>query len=463
MSSVHIVHCIDTEGPLYEPLDAKFDRLDDLFQITHIDRTWDNFRKLQNGEIPLDGKEDKIKDVFSSHLSNFMDSWDKVYAMLEKCMALDFRNRMTDSNGKGWVYNWFPLDHVGYAINPRGRDMGFHSIFDRYQEILRGMEASEVDGLEWHFHPMSTYREAHRCATHYLRSPEIFEILSRRIIERGFFPAAYRAGFQAERPDSHWFLEQWIPFDITNMSLEDNSDLERTVDFRQGRSGDWRRAPNDWSIYHPDHDDYQTPGNCRRAIARCLNVLNRIAPINAYEMRRAFQRATEGKPAVVGICSHDFRDLAVEVAHIRELIEDCKKEFPDVPFYFSEVRDAFRKTLFPNGFEAAPLDLDVTFHPESPDDVAHIEVSAKQGSVFGPQPWLAIETRSHRFLHDNFDFVDPNKSWAYAFHGDTLWFEDVLRIGVAANDSYGNTCVRVFDVVDGAIRQRNAQPNGRSA
>ena len=28
---VHIVHCVDTEGPLYESLSAKFERIKDLF------------------------------------------------------------------------------------------------------------------------------------------------------------------------------------------------------------------------------------------------------------------------------------------------------------------------------------------------------------------------------------------------------------------------------------------------
>ena len=34
-AEVLIVHAIDTEGPLYESFDAKFDRLNDLFNINH--------------------------------------------------------------------------------------------------------------------------------------------------------------------------------------------------------------------------------------------------------------------------------------------------------------------------------------------------------------------------------------------------------------------------------------------
>ena len=51
-SVINVVHCIDTEGPLYESLFAKFERLDDLFGIK-IDPTQQNFEKLQKQEFDL--------------------------------------------------------------------------------------------------------------------------------------------------------------------------------------------------------------------------------------------------------------------------------------------------------------------------------------------------------------------------------------------------------------------------
>lgn len=35
-----------------------------------------------------------------------------------------------------------------------------------------------------------------------------------------WFPLVNRAGMHNERPDSNWFLEQWIPFDASNQSIE---------------------------------------------------------------------------------------------------------------------------------------------------------------------------------------------------------------------------------------------------
>jgi hypothetical protein len=439
---VLIVHAIDTEGPLYESLAAKFERLRDLFGIDGIAQTEESLRKLRAGEIPLGGREADVKRVLNGHLTNYNDTWDKVDAMLERVTAKTFRNRLPDSFGGGWVYNWHCLDHVGFEYNPRRRDMGYHNIFDHYRGLLQAQTGTR-DRLHWHFHPMSTYRDAHRCATSFVNSPELYQILCRRVLERDWFPTVFRAGFQTERPDSHWFLEQWVPFDISNMALDDNAELDRTVDFRNGRSGDWRLAPSDWSVYRPSHDNYQLPGRCRRWIGRALNVLNRIASIDQREMDKAFARAQSGKPALVGIASHDFRDLGTEVDFLRGLIETSTSKYPGVKFKYCEGVEAFRRAIWPDGVRAEDaLELDVRFHPASKDDVAGIEVVAKHGKVFGPQPFLALQTRSRRFIHDNFDFAPSLDRWFYAFHPDTLPIEDIARVGVAANDQYGNCSIR---------------------
>ncbi|OVE80400.1 hypothetical protein BVY02_00220 [bacterium J17] len=438
--TVIIVHAIDTEGPLYESLAASFERLEELFGITHVKATRENLARLQKKEIDLGGQEEAVAEMLSSHRVNYKDTWDKVDEMLDRVMAAEFRNKLPDSHGNGWIYNWHCLDHVGFKTNPRRRDMGYHNIFDHYRAILKEKE-EDRDGLHWHFHPMSVYQDAHRCATSYVNSPELYQILCRRIIERQWFPSVFRAGFQAERPDSHHFLEQWIPFDISNMALDDNSELDNTIDFRNGRSGDWRLAPSDWSIYKPSHDNYQLPGNCRRHIGRALNVLNRIASINQEEMDKAFLRARQGNPTLVGLASHDFRDLAPEVDFVRELIATSKQRYPDVEFKYAEAVEGFRNALWPEGFSDSSLELELRFKPATAEDVPSIEVNTKKGKVFGPQPFLAIETKSRRFIHDNFDFDPSLNRWHYAFHSDTLPLSDVANIGVAANDKYGNNCV----------------------
>ena len=441
-NTVYIVHCIDTEGPLYESLQAKFDRIKEVFGVK-IKPTSKNLRKLREKKIPLNGKEEKVANLLSSHLTNYNDTWKKIDNMHTKIFSKDFRNKDKDSFGKNWIFNWHCLDHVGYKHNPRRRDIGYHKIFDHYQKILKKYR-NFGDAIHWHFHPMSTYKEAHRCATSYVNSPELYQILCRRIIERKWFPSVHRAGFQTERPDSNLFLEQWIPFDISNMSTKDTSDIDNSIDHKLGRSGDWRKASTDWNIYHPDHDDYQIAGNCRRWIGRALNVMNRTASINQKEVDKAFFEARKNGVALLGVAGHDFRNLETEVNYLRNLIKTASRKFKDVKFKYSEVSNAFVEMIKKKEkikYLNKSIKLKVKFYKKSKTDVPHITVKTKQGEVFGPQPFLSIQTKSNRFIHDNFDFSKKKGTWHYAFYSDTLPIEDVSKIGIATSDKFGNTSI----------------------
>jgi len=441
--TVYIVHCVDSEGPIYEPLDARFQRLVDTFNITGIEFTPENMALLEKGKLDLGGKEELVSQVLGSHLANFLDDWSRLEEMLSKVTSPDFRNAMQDSLGQGYVFNWFCMDHVGYQINPRRRTLGYLAIFDFYKHLLTQRQ-NDRDGLHWHFHPMSTYREAHRCATSLLNSPHIWEGIARRIIEREWFPSCVRCGFQSERPDVHWFLEQYVPFDFTNTSVENPEELETQADLSGGRFGDWRLAPKDWGVYHPSHDYYQLPGNCRRLIARSLNLLNRFANLDQSEVDKAFSQANRGRPALLGVASHDFRDLGREVEHLRGLIIDAQRRFPSVSFQFTEARDAMKAVAY-EGQLGEPIELEMELIRDSADRPKVLTVGTKHGKVFGPQPFLAIKTKSQRFIHDNLDFSTDLENWRYVFDAETVLPEDLAAVGIGAADRYGNTWVSVLE------------------
>jgi hypothetical protein len=444
---VYVVHAVDTEGPLYVDLSAKFELLEELIDIEGLERTQENLDAILAGEFDFGEKQAIVCEIMSSHRNNYMDNWEKLGGMLDHAMAAETRCRILDSFGQGYVYNWFCLDHIGFEVNPRRREMGFHKIHDYYARRISDQEGRrdnqwEKDGLHWHFHPMPTYKEAHRCATSVLNSPHIFETLARRIIERRYFPASVRCGFQTERPDTHWFLEQYIPFDFTNTAKEDSSELEMMADLAGGRFGDWRRAPTDWLVYQPSHDDYQVPGNCRRYIARALNILSRFANIDRPEVEKAFARADSGKPTLLAIATHDFRDLAPEAAALSALIVEAQRKFPDVKFKFAEAQDAMRSVIH-GEHDHTPLELKL--EPELQEDgfPLGISIKATAGQVFGPQPFLAIELKSGRTIHDNLDFGLNTGEWHYVFDHETVRPEDCAAVGVGAADKFGHTSVKV--------------------
>lgn len=428
--TVYVVHSIDTEGPLYESLEATFDRLKKIFGFD-IEPTSENLRKIQNKKMDLDGKEEQAARVVDPQLINYNDNYGKIQSMLNRIGSEEFRNKMTDSFGGGWIYNWHCVDHIGYNVNPRKKDIGYHNIFDYYTEFIRDTNAP--DSIHWHFHPTHHRKISHLNVNTYLRDNKIYEIIARRIIERDWFPSVNRAGFHVERPDSHWFLEQWMPFDLSNQAFPEENGQD---DLQEGRFGDWRRAPADWSVYQPSHDDYQVPGDCRRYIARCLNVGTRMRCINEQEVRKAFDYADQNGAAIMGFTNHDFRDMEPDIELVRSFISNVQQDYPEVKFKFSDVREAFNMAIFGEYKSPAKNLLEGQLETSGVEGQLKLTVEASV-DTFGPQPFLAVETKDGQFHHDNFDFQTPFRKWTYIFDEHTFLPETIRNIGVATNDRRG--------------------------
>tara|TARA_B100000795_G_scaffold31616_1_gene20936 strand:- start:6911 stop:8248 length:1338 start_codon:yes stop_codon:yes gene_type:complete len=438
---VYIAHCIDTEGPLKETIRATFERLKEMFGI-ELSPTYETLKKLQDQSIDLNGIEKDVAKVVSNKLLTYNDTWAPLDEMLDELLSKKFRNKLLDSFGNGWIYNWHCMDHVGFSENPRHRDLGFHNIFDHYMEILERTSSSQ-DGVHFHHHPIPFTKEAHHPATHFFsHSPIIFEIIARKIIERKWFPSVNRPGFHSTRPDSHWFLEQFIPFDIANQKT--NEDYSNFKDLADGRFGDWRRAPDSWEPYHPSHDDYQKKGDCRRWIARSLNLGTRARLLKESDVEQAFKEAELGQPVLLSFNHHDFRDMRPDVIKVQDMINKISKKFPDVKFSFCEARDGMRKAL---GLEEkSPISFEIKM------DNNKLQVFTNK-PTFGPQPFLAIKTKEGRFFHDNFDFQKPFHEWSYVFDNITFPLNAIESVGIGSCDSVGNVTVVTINPQTGDFSQ----------
>ncbi|KKL18956.1 hypothetical protein LCGC14_2470320, partial [marine sediment metagenome] len=386
---VYIVHCVDTEGPLYESIEATFERINNIFGIW-LEPSQNLLRKLQNREFPLSGQEEAIANLVSPERLNNKDNWDKIDNTLDEITSEQFRNEFLDSFKNGWIYNWFCLDHIGFSgENPRRRDLGFHKIFDHYENYIQ-LHNIKQDRIFWHFHPVAIKKDAHRSGNTYVSSNELFKILARKIIDRSWFPAVFRPGYHMERPDSNWFLEQWIPFDFGNQAKKGN--FTNQPDIENRKLGDWRRAPNDWRIYHPDHDDYQKEGECRRWIARCLNMEARHSEITIDDIRDGFERVVSGKSTIISFTNHDFRDMKSEIIKIRNMIKIVSEEFSNVKFKYSNALEAMRGVIRNFDLERPEFSLNV----EERNKISIINIKSKN-EIFGSQPFFALKTRDNHY------------------------------------------------------------------
>lgn len=429
MGTVYVVHCIDTEGPLYEAPIVPFEQVKKIFGI-EIDPTRENLIKLQNGQIPLGGKEEEVKNLVDSHKLSTKGNWEEIESVLNIITEPRYRDILTDSNGEGWKYSWFCMDHVGFTgINPRRRDAGHHKVFDRYIKMVKEQNLGDI--VQFHHHPVSISGNYNDSGTAFWGSGNLNDILTRKIIDREWFPAAFRPGFHTERPDSHWFLEQWIPFDYGNQSYEQT--ITGQADMDDGRFGDWRHAPLEWRPYHPDYADYQVKGDCKRWITRCLNMHARIREINLQEIEKAFKDA-QAEDVILAFTDHDYKDMIFEINKVREMLRTISNQYPEVRFEYCDAVSAMRKCL---GLPDINLELEVKVIKK--DNYNRLVVCASN-DIFGVQPYLAIKSKTGNYYWDNFDFTDKNL-WTYTFDNNTIALNDVDIIGVAANNPCGNTKV----------------------
>ena len=432
MNTLYIVHCIDAEGPMYESIDATFSRLYDVYGF-RIDASLSNLKKLQNGQIDLNGQESAVATFLSSELLEYNDSWTKIDSMLQDALSPAYRNKVLDDFGSGWVYSWHCMDHVSLNSNPRRKDIGYGNIFTHYKNILKSTNSIK-DEINWHFHPLSVDRNPLSFAHSYVNNYDILlGILSRRVIDHEWFPTVNRPGFHSERPDSHLFLEQWIPFDYANQYYEEN---ENQLDLAYGRVGDWRRAPSSWCGYNPDIYDYQSEGSCRRTIFRCLNLGTRHKNLNLSHFHQAFSEARKTGSAILSFVDHDFRDIRKDVDYFRQMLETVRSEYKDVKIRFTGAESAAINHLGLQ--EENKLSLSVKLNKNK------LKINVEAGSIFGPQPFLCFKTFEGKYYHDNLDFGLDKKSWTYIFDNQNIPINNIQKIGVASAGLYGGFYVKTL-------------------
>ena len=433
---IYIVHCIDAEGPLSEDFKSTLKRARNIF-----DKPIKNYKSLKDflkNNKSLSKKELKdFKFIFSKHILNYNKNWADISNMVSILFSKEFLEKYKDSLGNYWVYNFFILDHVFYDKNPRKRSLGFHKVYEFYKKKLKTNNT-----FGFHYHPHSLTNEAHHSGTSWIdEHNKLNQIISRKIIDKEWFPAVNRCGFHVTKPDSHWFLEQYIPFDISNNSSYDkNKNIQNDISL--GNYGDWTRSSKSWVPYHPSHEDYQVEGNCKRLIARCLNLNTRYNNFNKKEAKYAFNEANKGKNILLGLTNHDHRDMTYDVETTHNILKHLSKKYPKVKFIYSDAIEAFRKTMRLK--KKDHIKFKVKFDRGNLSKKLYIYIESNQ-KIFGSQPYFCFKDKKNRYFHDNLVTLKPGFKWRYCFFEENVAPLKIKNIAFAANNDFGKTTVINFD------------------
>ena len=341
---------------------------------------------------------------------------------------------MRDDYQNSWIYSWFCVSHRDCIENPRDKLLGTHTIFDLYSELK-----NKNDDIQFHYHPLPYSKNSSHSATGWLfgRS-NLITILTERLLDRNWFPTVNRPGFHVTRPDSHWFLEQFIPFDFANQKLNRIED----VDFRDKQIADWSRAPNTWVPYHPKHDDWQSVGTSKRVIGRCLNVGTRHHLLTESEVQQAFAEVNSGKPAILAFTNHDFRDMTNDIIGTYNLIRHVQTtQYPNIKIKFIKACEAIR--VFKNK-KSKPIKIKTKLSLEN--GLLEISSSVKGYSI---QPFFCFKSKKGQYYHDNLQIVIPYKKWTYIFDSSNLKVHELEKISLALNSKCGTTTICYVDFNEG--------------
>ncbi len=353
-AAVQVVVCMDTEGPCADP-----------------------------GNLELLG------------------SWEQVDTAMDKLFDPAFRARHPDPGGGELRIGWFFLTWSGFTSNPRQRAFGYHAVRDHYLARWGSRIAECGDEEGWHYHHPAASGVGNEWGLDWALGDEHDRILSRGLLERDWFPACYRAGGTIMDPLSSRWVDSWFPFDYSNRAPLSLPGLV-----------DWSSGVAEWSLYHPDPEDFRLPGAGRRRMARTLDLVTDVHALSAADVEAAFKQAAAGEPAILSCFDHDYRDIAGRIDAFRALVHDVAADFPGVPWSYAPPIEAARRAL------GAP-----------PQPRLELEAAAAGGvhlwssePLFQSLPWLAVRTPDGEVSHVEEGLLRLDETH-WVWHPEAEWEE----------------------------------------
>lgn len=357
--TVHVVVCMDTEGPCADP---------------------------DNAEL--------------------LGTWDQVDAAMDVLFGDGFRDGRRDPSGGRIRFGWFFLTWTGFTTNPRRRDFGYHAVRDHYLERWGARLPGLGDEQCWHYHHPPASGVANEWGLDWSASDEHDLILSRQLLERGWWPVCFRAGGTIMSPESSRWVDRWFPFDYSNRAPLALPGLV-----------DWSTGVADWTLYHPDSEDFRRRGAGRRRMARCLDLVTNVHALDAEDVEQAFARAEDGRDAILAVFEHDYRDIAGRLDSFRELLHGVAALHPAVTWRYAAPVEAARGAL------GVPRPRRLQLEAAVASGLVHVWSTEP---VFQSVPWLAVRGVSGKVVHiedallrvDETRWVwEPALDWAEAAFG----------------------------------------------
>lgn len=364
-----------------------------------------------------------------------LGTWPLVDAAMDKLFAPGFRARYPDPAGGQLKMGWFFLTWTGFRTNPRRRAFGYHAVRDHYLERWGDRIAACGDEQAWHYHHPAASGIGNEWGLDWSFGREYEQILSRQILERGWFPSCYRAGGTIEDAVSSRWVDAWFPVDYSNRAPVCLPGLV-----------DWSTGVAEWGLYHPSPEDFRRPGAGRRRLARTLDLVTGAHVLSESDVEEAFARAAAGRTAILSVFDHDYRDIEGRLDDFRALVQRVSSRYPAVPWRYAAPLQAVWAAV------GAPRPRRLELDAAAVDGAVHIWSSEP---VHQSIPWLAVRTCGGEVLHveEGLERLDERR-WRWTPAGGLDWVE----AGLGVSTDLGASAVARLSPEDGPAAAFLRQP-----
>jgi len=332
----------------------------------------------------------------------------------------DLRFNKLDSYGDPFKLTWYLYTSENLC---EGINTDCTSIYSSLTENWKNELDFYEDDLEWHFHN-EEWNAPYSCWTQALffdegRREVAERILNSFLIDKNFFPSSYRAGWVWENNDFSNFLENTVFSDYSNLApFNSTSGLAEC----QGNLYNWSGAFDNWDWYHPDSEDYQSPGNQNRFMFRCVPYRT----FSAEEVMHKVREVNDG--LVVCLYSHNTHPSTVYTLERRLDYIRGVLNYNNIDFSYVTAQEATRIILNSKDIDKPEISLDYE------SGIMNIQINEE---IYGI-PYAAIKSNNE---YDRLEVENFGDSWFVEIPED---FRNEFIFAVAVTDLSGNVAIKKY-------------------
>lgn len=345
-----------------------------------------------------------------------------------RVMSESYRNALRDSLGNPIKFTWYMQTGSLYAA---GTDSGALLPYELMEDYHGDAVKRWGDEMAYHYHswiwsdPNGDGRYYWNQAPDFSYCRDDFDqTMYRMLIDRGFYPSSFRSGWHYM--DNEWqrYLDELMPYRFENDWPAYRVDPDEPVD----NVYDWRRASSDWVPYHPDPNDYQSPGTLRGWDSRSKYINGATTAI----LTDAFYKALYGQPQLLTLFSHlKEADFPEQVTALHQRLMALHSSIPLVEFEYLTGRECMLK--WRNGADVTPPTVQITTEDSDAIRTAALQFDEE---IYQLQPFVARRGADGSYTRLECTPAGPNR-WQFEFTP-----ADTLTVAVGATDWFGNPCVQ---------------------